>query len=140
MGWRYDFVGMKTKLDRWAGAAAISCGVAVALGAFGAHGLGNKITSKDLEIWKTAAHYHLIHSVVLVFLGFLCNNSIDSQAISRIRILMWVGMLIFAGTLYGLVLSQIRVLGAITPLGGASIIASWIWLGLTCFTKKTESS
>lgn len=125
---------MSGKIDRWTGFAALSCAVAVALGAFGAHGLAGRVTAKDLDIWKTAAHYHLIHSVALVFL-----STLDHPSLIKIQTLMWVGILIFGGTLYGLVLTQVRVLGAITPLGGASLIGAWIWLSVLCFIKKTES-
>ena len=123
---------MSEKLSRSVGFAALSCAVAVALGAFGAHGLADKVSSKDLDTWKTAAHYHLIHSVALVAL-----SSMDTEnKLKIVRLLLWIGIVIFAGSLYTLVLSQQRILGAITPLGGLSLISAWVLLGVQCLKSK----
>lgn len=95
------------------------------LGAFGAHGLQEKVTPADLEIWKTGAHYQLVHSVALLSLALY-----DKKGEFRVTSWLWlVGMLIFAGSLYILVLSQVRVMGAITPIGGLCLIIGWLVLG-----------
>lgn len=106
--------------------AAISAAIAVALGAFGAHSLAKQVSATALETWKTAAHYHLIHSVALLFLANLPTKS------SLPRVLIATGMCIFAVTLYLLVLLNLKFLGAITPIGGALMIVGWIVLGIQC--------
>lgn len=122
---------MSEKLSRSVGFAALSCAVAVALGAFGAHGLADKVSPKDLDTWKTAAHYHLIHSVALAAFSMDTENKLKI-----VRLLLWIGIVIFAGSLYTLVLSQQRILGAITPLGGLSLISAWVLLGVQCLKSK----
>ena len=94
--------------------------LAVACGAFGAHGLKAKVTPDLLEIWHTAAHYHLIHAVVLLALT-------SSQLAPNLgHWLIFIGTLIFSGSLYLLVLTDTRWLGAITPIGGVCLILGWL--------------
>ena len=97
--------------------------LAVALGAFGAHGLEKTIDDpKRLEIWDTAVFYHLIHAVMLYVIavgGILRRAAWNCMA---------AGVLIFSGTLYLLVLTNVRWLGAITPIGGVLLLAGWIIL------------
>lgn len=107
-------------MNRWVKIAAVSGALAVALGAFGAHGLKSHVTSEGLETWKTAAHYHLIHSAVLLVLG------LASEKLLWPKRLMLVGMCIFAGSLYIYVLSGVKFFAIITPLGGLSLILGWI--------------
>ncbi|MEI7577785.1 MAG: DUF423 domain-containing protein [Armatimonadota bacterium] len=111
-------------MNRWVKVAALSGALAVALGAFGAHGLKSHVTGEALETWKTAAHYHLIHSAVLLMLGLLSEKLVWSKR------LMLVGMCIFAGSLYIYVLSGVKFFAIITPLGGLSLILGWISLAL----------
>jgi len=102
--------------------SAYSGALAVALGAFGAHGLKNTIADpKLLKTWETAAHYHLLHSLLAVFAHD------RSPLACKIALL---GNLLFAGSLYGLVLSkgEVKKLGMITPLGGLCYIGSWVTL------------
>jgi uncharacterized membrane protein YgdD (TMEM256/DUF423 family) len=99
---------------------AILGALAVALGAFGAHGLEDLLTRTGrVETWKTAAAYHLVHSVVLLVLVHLPNW----------RPLPWAflaaGITIFSGSLYLLCLTDTGWLGAITPIGGLLLIAGW---------------
>ncbi len=102
---------------------------AVALGAFGAHGLRNSVDAQGLETWQTAAHYHLIHAVMLVLVGVLTAHN-SSKALRVAGWLFVAGMLIFGGTLYVLVLTGMKWLGAITPLGGICLIAGWLCLAV----------
>ncbi len=97
----------------------------VALGAFGAHGLKPILVRFDtLATWQTAVLYHLIHSAVMLVL------------VSNVR---WrpgpwwcflTGVLVFSGSLYVLALTGIRILGAITPIGGVALLAGWLALAL----------
>ena len=97
--------------------------LAVALGAFGAHGLKNVLTQNDtLAVWQTAALYHLVHAVVLLLVA------------SRETLNVWAwrlfaaGVVIFSGSLYALALSNVKILGAITPLGGVCLLGGWLAL------------
>ncbi|MBI1333495.1 MAG: DUF423 domain-containing protein [Armatimonadetes bacterium] len=120
--------------NRFAALAALLGGLAVILGAFGAHALGDKVSAKDLDIWKTGAHYHLVHSVALLALCLW-----DREGKFRMVAWLWlVGILIFAGSLYALVLSQVRVLGAITPIGGLCLIIGWLILAVKLFRAGAE--
>jgi uncharacterized membrane protein YgdD (TMEM256/DUF423 family) len=107
-------------MNRWVKVAAVSGALAVGLGAFGAHGLKSHVTIEGLETWKTAAHYHLVHSVVLLVLGLLGERMVWSKR------LMLVGMSIFAGSLYIYVLSGVKFFAIITPLGGLTLILGWV--------------
>jgi len=105
---------------------AILGGLAVALGAFGAHGLEQILTQHGrIEAWNTAAHYHLIHAVVLLVL-----LSMKTWR-PRTWISMATGILIFSGSLYLLCLTQIGWLGAITPIGGLFLLGGWISLAFS---------
>ncbi|CEL93150.1 unnamed protein product [Vitrella brassicaformis CCMP3155] len=108
----------------------IGCGSAalsVCLGAFGAHGLRAKgISTEQLKIWETATHYHMSHSVGLI---------IAAQTLGRNRFnwsaaLFSAGIVLFSGSLYALVLSDQKWLGAVTPVGGLAFIGAWGLLAL----------
>lgn len=105
--------------------AAATGFLAVALGAFGAHGLHDLLVKNNaLEIWKTAAMYHLIHAVVLLFVA-------TRHPLPRLPwILFLAGIVIFSGSLYLLAVTGAHWLGAITPIGGVCLLAGWLWLGL----------
>lgn len=103
--------------------AALLGFAAVALGAFGAHGL--KATLADFEteeIWKTASLYHLAHAVVLLFVAQ------RTPLPTLVAALFIAGIFIFSGSLYVLALTGIRLLGAITPVGGLCLLAGWLLL------------
>jgi uncharacterized membrane protein YgdD (TMEM256/DUF423 family) len=118
-------------MNTWARVAAISGALAVALGAFGAHGLKAHVTVEGLETWKTAAHYHLIHSVLL----FVCALApFEAKWTKR---LISTGIIIFAGSLYIYVISGVKFFAIITPLGGLSLILGWTSL---LFARPNESA
>lgn len=98
----------------------------VAAGAFGAHGLRPVVSARDLEIWQTGAHYQQVHAVLLVAIGMWAGHS--SKALRVAVGLLVAGILIFSGTLYAMVLGGPRILGAITPLGGLSLMGGWLAL------------
>jgi uncharacterized membrane protein YgdD (TMEM256/DUF423 family) len=110
----------------WVTVGGLLGALGIAAGAFGAHGLRGSVSPRDLEIWTTAAHYHQLHAVVLVVLGFTAG---PRTALLRTAALLFVtGVAVFSGTLYAMVLGGPRMLGAITPLGGAALIAGWLCL------------
>ena len=108
--------------------AALVGFLGVALGAFAAHGLKHLLAENNTaEIWKTASMYHLIHAVVLLFVA-------NQRPLPRVTwFLFLTGVVIFSGSLYLLAVTNILWLGAITPLGGLSLLAGWLWLAARPF-------
>lgn len=104
--------------------AALLGATGVVAGAFAAHGLRGMVSANDLAIWQTGARYQLFHAVALLAIALSSNTRL-----LRPGVLMAVGTLIFAGSLYVLVLTGLRYLGAITPIGGTALVAAWLWLG-----------
>lgn len=104
---------------------AINAFLSVALGAFGAHGLEGKLEPKYIDIWEKAVKYQMFHSTGLFIVAFLLGKFPASSLLSWSGWLMFIGILLFAGSLYVLAITQISVLGAITPLGGVSFLAAW---------------
>lgn len=110
-------------------AGALLAAVAVAAGAFGAHALADRLTPQRLATWETGARYHLIHAVALVALGAVAARW-PAPLLSVTGWLFTFGIIVFAGTCYALALDGPRWLGAITPLGGLSLIAGWVVLAV----------
>lgn len=108
-------------------AGAASGFVAVALGAFGAHGLRARVTPDLLAVWKTAVEYQFYHALALLLLGVLARQS-PPLPVAGPGWCFVAGTLLFSGSLYGLTLSGVRALGAITPIGGVLLLAGWVWL------------
>ncbi|EMS88095.1 DUF423 domain-containing protein [Leptospira noguchii] len=109
----------------------------VALGAFGAHGLKSILSPEMLAIYETGNRYHLIHSIlplILVITGFV--NQSRTAWISSILFL--AGILIFSGSLYILSITGIKILGAITPIGGISFLIAWALLGFSVIQSKSD--
>ena len=103
--------------------AAALCFVAVALGAFGAHALKATLqTSGMLDAWNKAVLYHFLHAIALMALAL---HGAGNRAA---YFLLFTGILLFSGSLYAMALTNIRWLGAITPLGGLCFLAGWAWL------------
>ncbi|MCL4788391.1 MAG: DUF423 domain-containing protein [Verrucomicrobia bacterium] len=103
--------------------AAVSGFLAVALGAFGAHGLKEVLARNETAaIWETAVFYHFIHTVML----FLVAQGKPLRTGPWFSFL--AGIVIFSGSLYLLAVTNVRWLGAITPLGGVSFLVGWLWL------------
>ena len=111
---------------------ALLCGaiygfLGVALGAFGAHGLRERLTPDLLAVWKTAVEYQFYHALALLLVGLLASQR-PSIALTNAGICFALGVLIFSGSLYTLALSGQRWLGAITPIGGLLFLAGWALL------------
>ena len=106
--------------------AAGLCFVAVALGAFGAHALKATLqTSGMLDAWNKAVLYHFLHAIALMALAL---HGAENRAA---WFLLAAGILLFSGSLYAMALTNIRWLGAITPVGGLCFLAGWAWLFLS---------
>jgi uncharacterized membrane protein YgdD (TMEM256/DUF423 family) len=102
----------------------------VAAGAFGAHALRDAVPERDLEIWRTGAHYQQLHAAVLVAVAVLATSHRPTRALSLAAALLVVGCVVFSGTLYAMVLGGPRMLGAVTPLGGLALMGGWAALGV----------
>jgi len=117
----------------WIGIAAINMAVAVALGAFGAHGLKDIASQQQLEWWHTATLYLFVHALGLLFVSLLIRLRYITQATAW---LLQSGVIIFAGSLYAMTLGAPLWFGAITPIGGILMIAGWLWLAVSAFRLK----
>ena len=114
----------------WISIAALNLAIAVALGAFGAHGLKAIVSSQQLEWWQTATLYWFIHGLGLLLVGILIRLNYMTQTTAW---LLQIGVIIFAGSLYAMTLGAPRWFGAITPIGGVLMIAGWLWLAVSTF-------
>ncbi|MDE3224077.1 MAG: DUF423 domain-containing protein [Nitrospirota bacterium] len=109
-------------------AGAVLAGLGVAAGAFGAHGLKALLSVEMLAVFETAVRYQVYHALALMLTGILLDRSVASEGRTSLRLagrLFLAGVLLFSGSLYLLALSEIRWLGAITPIGGFCFIAGW---------------
>ncbi len=103
--------------------------LAVMLGAFGAHGLRNRLDAYSLSVYEKAVFYHFVNALGILLVALLARtNAITLGAQGRVAGLLFVGILIFSGSLYALAISGVRTLGAITPVGGVAFIAGWLLL------------
>lgn len=111
--------------------SALSGALAVGLGAFGAHALKDLLAANGREeTWKTAVLYHLVHTVAMLAL------SLAPSWKAKPWLCFAAGNIVFAGSLYLLCLTQVRILGAITPIGGLAYIAGWLWLAFASSELK----
>ena len=106
---------------------AINGLLAVALGAFGAHALRSRTTADLLTVFQTGVQYHQIHALGLLAVGLLALHR-SSPWLNASGWLMFSGILLFSGSLYLLVLTGVRGLGAVTPFGGSALLLAWLAL------------
>jgi uncharacterized membrane protein YgdD (TMEM256/DUF423 family) len=109
---------------------AINGGIAVAAGAFGAHGLRERISQHSLEIYETAVRYQMYHALAMILCAVV--------ATSGARTAGWLfqaGILVFSGSLYALALTEVKWLGAITPIGGLAFLAGWAALAWSALRR-----
>jgi len=104
---------------------ALAAGLGVALGAFGAHALKAKLSPDMLAIYQTAVQYHLWHALGVIAIGIIAFHLPTSAPLRWAGVLMLAGVVLFCGSLYVLAMTGIRWLGAVTPFGGAAMIAAW---------------
>lgn len=115
--------------------AAISGALGVALGAFGAHGLRGSIEPRLMETFQTAVQYQMIHSLALLAVVLFMGQTGRVLALDISLYAFMGGILLFSGSLYGLVLTEFRWLGPITPIGGLFFIVGWISLCIAGFMQ-----
>jgi uncharacterized membrane protein YgdD (TMEM256/DUF423 family) len=113
----------------WSVAGAAGMALAVALGAFGAHALKGRLDAYGMGIWEKAVFYHFVHALGLLAVPLMAKlGMLSAGGAGRVCLLLAAGILLFSGSLYTLALTGVRVLGAVTPLGGLSFIAAWLLL------------
>ena len=109
---------------------SINALLVVLIGAFGAHGLKDKLTVENMTIYHTAVQYHFYHAVGLMLVGLIAWHIPASPYIRWSAWLMIMGIILFSGSLYALSITNIRWLGAITPVGGVAFIMAWLILSI----------
>jgi len=119
----------------WLMLGSLNLALAVALGAFGAHGLKARLSAEQLAWWHTGCDYHFIHALGLLGLGVLAAARPELGFSRGIGLSLLTGILIFCGSLYAMALGAPRWFGAITPLGGAAFIIGWLWLAAAAWQK-----
>lgn len=123
--------------NRWVRIAALNGFVAVLCGAWGAHGLEGKIDNHMLDVFKTAAYYQMVHSLLLLFLAMLIHQKwLSVWLLNWSAVFCMVGIVLFSGSLYGLSLSGLTMLGMITPVGGVAFLISWLLLAYAAAVKS----
>jgi uncharacterized membrane protein YgdD (TMEM256/DUF423 family) len=115
----------------WTAAGAILMGLGVAIGAFGAHGLHGRLDAYSLDVYEKAVLYHFFHALGLLAVSLMPRAGIlPKPAAGRICGLLLVGIVFFSGSLYALAITGVRMLGAVTPIGGIAFLAAWFWLAI----------
>ena len=121
---------------RFAALGGIFGALAVAAGAFGAHGLRTRLGGRELEIFETAARYQLLHALALFAVAWAmgCHHRWGTAA----GWLLTFGVVVFSGSLYALALTGRQWLGAVTPLGGVALILGWLCLAVAVLRREAE--
>lgn len=109
---------------QWIVLGSVLAGLSVALGAFGAHGLEERLEPDMMEIYQTAVKYHMMHAMAIILIGII------TKPVTRLASwaggLFTAGILFFSGSLYILSITGISIWGAVAPIGGTAFIAAWI--------------
>ncbi|WP_150267338.1 DUF423 domain-containing protein [Paenibacillus tepidiphilus] len=123
---------MQRRLTAWGALLAM---LSVAIGAFGAHLLEERISEHYMQVYETGVHYHMIHALGLILIALTAGAWGESRRLLWAGRLLILGIILFSGSLYVLSISGIKILGAITPLGGVSFIAGWICLASEALSR-----
>ncbi|MGE0555384.1 MAG: DUF423 domain-containing protein [Gemmatimonadales bacterium] len=107
----------------------VTAGLAVALGAFGAHALKARLSAADLATFETGVRYQMYHGLALLAVALLMAQQ-PSPWLGRAGWAFTIGTVLFSGSLYTLVLSGQRWWGAVTPFGGVAFLAGWLCFGI----------
>ncbi len=116
---------------------ALYCALAVAAGAFGAHGLAGRLDARSLELWETAARYLMYTGLGLLAVGVL-DQLWHERLLTAAAGSLALGGLVFSGTVFALALGGPRVLGAVTPLGGLLLIAGFLAVAWTAIARSLD--
>ena len=111
----------------WALAGAVNAFVAVAAGAFGAHGLRARVTPRMLEVFETGARYQMFHALALLAVAWVASQR--EGVADAAGWAMLVGVALFSGSLYAMALTGVTRFGMVTPLGGVGFLVGWVLFG-----------
>jgi uncharacterized membrane protein YgdD (TMEM256/DUF423 family) len=121
----------------WSATGAAAMALAVILGAFGAHGLRDRLDAYAMEVYQKAVFYHFVHALGLLVVPVMAKLGMLAPAAgARVQWLLLAGIVIFSGSLYTLALTGVRALGAVAPVGGLSFIAAWLLLAWELLRAK----
>lgn len=113
--------------------------LAVGMGAFGAHALKGKLDSYSMSVYEKAVFYHFVHALGILIVAVMARtNAITPAGQARVAWLLSIGIVIFSGSLYALAITGVRVLGAITPIGGLAFIAGWALLAYEALLRSSS--
>ncbi|HEY2068201.1 MAG TPA: DUF423 domain-containing protein [Rhizomicrobium sp.] len=112
-------------MNVWLLIAAINGFLAVAAGAFGAHGLQGRIDAHMLEVFETGARYQMYHALAIGLAAFAARNAAASSVATVASASFLAGIILFSGSLYLLALTGVRTLGFVTPFGGLAFLIGW---------------
>jgi uncharacterized membrane protein YgdD (TMEM256/DUF423 family) len=113
----------------WGVTAAFLMALGVALGAFGAHALKDRLDAYSMDVYQKAVFYHFVHALGMLIVSALFRAGALSESSSNaVSTLLLAGIVLFSGSLYLLAFTGTRALGAITPFGGVAFIAAWLLL------------
>lgn len=121
-------------------AGIVMAGLAVILGAFGAHGLKKIVTPEQLDVFKTGVQYQFYHAIGMIIVGLIAQH-LEHILIKRAAWMFFAGIIVFSGSLYIMTLfyalntEGVRWIGAITPVGGVLFITGWVMLGVGLLKK-----
>jgi uncharacterized membrane protein YgdD (TMEM256/DUF423 family) len=102
----------------------------VALGAFGAHGLKNRLSPEMLEVFDTGVRYHMYHTIAVLIVAAAIGHIGNARLLAMAGWFFFAGMLLFSGSLYALALTRVGILGAVTPIGGLLFLIGWACLAV----------
>ena len=111
----------------------------VAFGAFGAHGLKAIISPEMLAVYQTGVTYQMWHALGLITIALLQQSSPAAKLLIWASNLMFIGILLFSGSLYALAILDIKALGIITPFGGVCFLIAWVLVAVYAVKKKTHN-
>ncbi len=117
-------------------AGTVNALLAVALGAFGAHGLKDRLDEEMLDVYKTGVQYHMYHALGLLAVALVADKLRSASAVKWAGRLLLAGIVLFSGSLYVLALTDLKWLGAITPLGGVAFLAGWATLAVAAYKLR----
>jgi uncharacterized membrane protein YgdD (TMEM256/DUF423 family) len=118
----------------WSALASLLLALAVMIGAFGAHGLRDRLDAYSLGVYEKAVFYHFIHALGMLATGILQRvQALSARDANVTGMLLGAGILLFSGSLYALALSGVKTLGIVTPFGGLAFIAAWAWLAFALY-------
>ena len=124
-------------MNLWLGIAAINGFLAVAAGAFGAHGLQGRLDPHAMSVFETGARYHMYHALAIGLAAFAMRDNATVPAQTAAAFFL-AGIVLFSGSLYLLALTGNKALGIVTPFGGLAFLAGWAALAYAAFKWNSQ--